>query len=212
MHRLTEHTTQVVDAVGAGIMLADDSGKLDFVAATEELVVEVERHQSRVGQGACHEAFATNAIVAIDDLTVEERWPEYTQLAIESGLLSVLGVPMNAHGQTIGVFNIYRDRPTHWTDDDVKAAEILTAMGAGYVLNANQLRAQQGLAEQLEQAVDSRDLIGQAKGILMARAEVDADRAFEILRERSQGSNRKLREVAQDVVEQQRSQTGTRRR
>lgn len=75
---MTQHATRVVDAVGAGIMLADASGKLEFVAATEELVVEVERYQSRVSKGACHEAYATNEVVAIDDLSAANRWPEYS--------------------------------------------------------------------------------------------------------------------------------------
>jgi GAF domain-containing protein len=115
---------------------------------------------------------------------------------------------MNAFGQTIGVINIYRERPFDWTDDDVGAAQILASMGAGYILNANQLKAQHTLSEQLHAAVDSRDLIGQAKGIIMAQANIDGDAAFELLRDRSQAANRKLRDIAQEVVEQQTRTSG----
>jgi GAF domain-containing protein len=204
LHRLTRQATAVVDAVGAGIMLIDDRGELGFVAASSQLVVEAERHQHQVRQGACHEAHATNRVVVVDDLTTDGRWPDYTPRVLQLGLRAVLGVPMNAHGQTIGVINVYRDAPTTWTADDLATAEILAAMGAGYILNSNQLRAQHALAEQLAEAVASRDLIGQAKGILMAELGLDADGAFELLRNMSQSENRKLRDVARTVVKERR--------
>jgi GAF domain-containing protein len=205
LHRLTHHATAVVGAVGAGIMLTDQDGRLGFVAASEQLIIEAERHQDQVRQGACHEAHASNEVVVSDDLASESRWPDYTYRVLELGLQSVLGVPMNAHGQTIGVINVYRDHPSGWSADDIAAAEILAAMGAGYILNANQLRAQHALAEQLEAAIESRDVIGQAKGLLMAQTGVDADGAFELLRSMSQQQNRKLRDLAQTLVERRSS-------
>lgn len=139
----------------------------------------------------------------IPDITAEDRWPDYTALVIDRGFRSVLGVPLNAFGQTIGVINIYRDTAGEWTDEDLASAQILAAMGAGYIVNANQLKAQHTLAEQLHAAIDSRDLIGQAKGIVMAQSGVASDEASQILRQRSQAENRKLRELAQELVEQQ---------
>lgn len=205
LHRLTQQATTVVDAVGAGIMLTDEDGQLGFVAASEQLVVEAERHQHLVREGACHDAHAGNEVVVVDDLTTETRWPDYTPRVLGLGLRSVLGVPMNAHGQTIGVINIYRDHPSSWHEDDIASAEILASMGAGYILNANQLRAQHALAEQLEAAIESRDVIGQAKGLIMAETGIDADAAFGLLRSKSQQQNRKLRDVAQVLVEQRNS-------
>lgn len=201
LHRLMRQATTVVDAVGAGIMLTGEDGRLGFVAASEQMVVEAERHQNLVREGACHEAHATNEVVVVDDLTTETRWPDYTPRVLGLGLRSVLGVPMNAHGHTIGVINIYRDHPTRWSADDIGTAEILASMGAGYLLNANQLRAQHALAEQLEAAIESRDVIGQAKGLIMAQTGVHADAAFELLRSMSQQQNRKLRDLAQMLVE-----------
>jgi GAF domain-containing protein len=201
LHRLTEHATTVLRGAGAGIMLTDDGGHLRFVAASEDRVTEAELHQERVEDGACHEAYSTNTVVSSGDLTAEDRWPRYRQRTIDLGLRSVVGVPLNAFGRTIGVINIYRGEATRWTEDDLGAAEILAAMGAGYIVNANQLRAQHTLTEQLHGALSSRDVIGQAKGILMARAQIDRDEAFRLLRERSQQQNRKLREVAEEVVE-----------
>lgn len=202
LHRLMRHATQVVGATGAGVMLAGERGDLDFVAASEERIVEAEQEQAHLESGACFEAFSTNRLVTAEDLRTEERWPRYARRVVELGLLSVLGVPMNACGQTIGVINFYREEPSRWTDEDVNAAEIITAMGAGYILNADQLRAQHLLSDQLRTAIGSRDVIGQAKGILMARANVDADTAFEMLREQSQHRNQKLRDLAEQIVQQ----------
>ena len=205
LHRLMGHTTEVMAAAGAGIMLVQDDGNLAFVAASEQRVVDVELHQAQVGQGACHEAFAINEIVQVDDIRDEDRWPEYVELVKACGLHSVLGVPLNAFGETIGVINIYRERVVAWTDEDVGAAQVLASMGAGYILNANQLKAQHNLSEQLHSAIESRDLIGQAKGIIMTQAQIDSDEAFEVLRQRSQDQNRKLRDIAEEVVEEQAS-------
>jgi GAF domain-containing protein len=208
LHRLMRHATQLAEATGAGVMLASDGDELDFVAASEERIVEAEQAQARMRSGACFEAFSTNRIVVVEDLADDRRWPEYAQHVVELGLRSVLGVPMNAFGQTIGVINLYRDEPSTWSDEDLGAAEIVTAMGAGYLLNANQLRAQHTLSEQLHTAVESRDVIGQAKGLLMAREHVNADGAFDLLRKRSQQRNVKLREVAQQVLDDHADRTG----
>ncbi len=200
LHRLMGHATQVVDAAGAGVMLATERGDLDFVAASEQRVIEAEQHQADLKAGACFEAYTTNRVVTVEDLGTDRRWPDYAQRVASLGLCSVLGVPMNAFGQTIGVINFYREGPSSWSREDVDGAEIITSMGAGYVLSANHLRAQHTLSEQLHAAIGSRDLIGQAKGVLMAREEVNADTAFEMLRRRSQDQNRRLRDLAQEIV------------
>jgi len=207
LHRLLRQTIEVVDAAGAGIMLADDRGELHFVAASEERIVDAEREQTRLESGACFEAYTTGRIVVVKDLKTETRWPHYADHVTGLGLRAVLGVPMHAGGQRIGVMNIYQGVPTRWTHEQITTAEIVTAMGAGYVLNANQLRAQHELGEQLQAAIDSRDLIGQAKGILMSHGQVSADEAFELLRTRSQQQNRRLRDVAEAIICEQESTT-----
>jgi AmiR/NasT family two-component response regulator len=85
--------------------------------------------------------------------------------------------------------------------EEIERAEVLTKMGAAYVLHANQLNATQQLAEQLKLAVNSRALIEQAKGILMAKHGIDAATAFDWLRKASMNSNLKLRDIAREVTE-----------
>jgi GAF domain-containing protein len=199
--RLTGHATAVLDAAGAGIMLESRDGSLDFAAASCPAVTEIERHQDHVRSGACHEAYVTNTTITVDDIETADRWPTYRTKAIELGLCSVIGVPLNAHGQTIGVLNVYRAEPGAWSSEDVEACEILAAMGAGYILHANQLRASQELAEQLQEALDSRAIIERAKGLLMATEQVDAETAFKGLRQASMDANCKLRDIARDIVD-----------
>jgi GAF domain-containing protein len=199
--RLVDHATAVLDGVGAGIMLQSRDGHLDFAVASCPEVTEIERHQDHVRSGTCHEAFITNTTITVDDLEASDRWPTYRVKALDLGLRSVMGAPLNAHGQTIGVLNVYRDTAGPWTDEDVESCEILAAMGAGYILHANQLRASQELAEQLQEALDSRAIIERAKGLLMATEQVDAETAFKGLRQASMDTNRKLRDIARDIVE-----------
>jgi GAF domain-containing protein len=201
LHQLTMQAMSVVDADGAGIMLEDEHGQLRFAAASEERIVRAEEHQERIESGACHEAYSTNEVVVVDDLAETDRWPEYRDRVVGLGLEAVLGVPMIAFGRTVGVINIYRSSPTSWTEEDIEAARIIVTMAAGYIVNANQLRASQDVSDQLRLALESRDLIGQAKGILMARENIDADGAFDLLRKKSQETNRKLRDIAQLAVE-----------
>lgn len=203
LDRLVRHATDVLDAAGAGIMLQDRHGRLDFASASSGTITEAERHQDHVGSGACHEAFCSNRTIVVADLELAGRWPTYTPKVLALGLRAVIGVPLNAQGETIGVLNVYRSTPTPWTEDDVEACEILAAMGAGYVLHANQLVASQRLTDQLHEALDSRMVIERAKGILMAKHDIDADTAFEELRRASMDSNRKLRDVARETVQQQ---------
>jgi GAF domain-containing protein len=201
LYRVTRDAVTVLEGAGAGIMLEDDDGKLAFAAASHQIVMEVEQVQAHIGDGACHEAFVEREVVVVGDLREEQRWPEYVRRVTGAGLHAVLGIPMTAFGHTIGVINVYREGPSTWTDEDVDAGEILATVGAGYIVNASRMRAQHELQEQLHTAIESRDVIGQAKGVLMAREGVGADDAFQMLRSISQSNNLKLREVARRVVE-----------
>ena len=205
LHRLMGHATDVVDASGAGVMLARDGGQLHSIAASEERIVSAEQQQAELQSGACFEAYHSDRLIVVEDLEAETRWPRYAEHVAALGLRAVLGIPMHACGQRIGVMNVYRDAPTRWTDEQIAMAEVVTVMGAGYILSANQLRAQHTMGEQLQAAIESRDVIGQAKGLVMAREQVGADAAFEQLRTRSQQRNRKLREVAQDIIDEHES-------
>ncbi|MEX2627249.1 MAG: GAF and ANTAR domain-containing protein [Ilumatobacteraceae bacterium] len=199
LHRVTEHAVRVTQGVGAGIMLWNGSD-LEFAAASSDAVTAAERFQGRVEEGVCHDAFTTNRTLVVDDLGATDQWPNYTTRARELGFEAVIGVPLNVHRTTIGVLNVYRDTPRAWSHQDIESCEILAAMAAGYVLYASALQNQTQLSGQLQHALESRAVIEQAKGVLMAREQIDGETAFKRLREASMNANRRLRDIAHEIV------------
>jgi GAF domain-containing protein len=201
LHQLVLHATKTLEASGAGIMLADQDGELHFVAASDQRVVLAELWQDELREGACFDAYHLAEPVVVPDLREHvARWPGYAPRILDLGLHAVLGVPMRGAGTTIGVMNVYCTTPKGWDDEEVQVATVLGVLGTGYILNANQRRDHETVVDQLQTAIASRDLIGQAKGLLMAEQDLDADAAFSVLRERSQRSNSKLRDVAAQLV------------
>jgi GAF domain-containing protein len=202
LHRLTDQAVTLTRSRSAGVMLAGHKG-LGFAAASDDDAVEIELVQDRIQAGPCYDAFTTNHRQAVADLRGTTTWGEYRDRALALGSRSVLGVPLHAAGQTIGVLNVYRTDAGTWGQGDIDAAEVLASMAAAYVMHASRSRSQNDLAEQLQYALEGRDLIGQAKGILIARHGLSADEAFEALRVCSQNTNTKLRDVAEKLVASQ---------
>jgi GAF domain-containing protein len=200
LHELVTRATASLRAVGAGVMLEDSEGRLSFAAASGPIVEAVEQHQDDLQEGPCASAFGSGAAVVVHDLAGIPRWPRYRVRAHALGLRAVIGIPMTAHGRTIGVLNVYRSEAVPWTSEDVEACELFADMAAAYLLHAGEIAASRRLNDNLRQALASRGLIERAKGILMHRDGVDAEAAFDLLRRRSMASHRKLRDVAADVV------------
>lgn len=198
--RLATDAAAALDA-GVGIMLENRDGGLDYAAASNETVIEAERYQDRHGEGACFHAFSTDQVVVIDDIVDDSRWPAYSKRMVELGLRAVIGTPLTATGQVIGVLNVYRAQPTSWTTEDVDACDILAAMGAAYILSTVQQRASNTLTEQLQHALDARVVIERAKGCIMSRERISAEDALQLLRTEARSNNRKLRDVAQETLD-----------
>ncbi len=155
------------------------------------------------GYGPCMDAGRGGVVLRVDDMRTEQRWPEYVAHLLEATpVLSSLSVPLPYQGATIGALNIYATRPAAFASTEslsagLEAAEVIAVA----VANADahwQLGEQ---ARNMRLAMDSRAVIEQAKGVLMAQRRVNAEQAFEILREASQRYNRKLRDIAVGIVE-----------
>ncbi len=198
---LVEHVVDVAAADGAGIMLPGADGQLRFASASARRIEAVEQEQALIEQGACYTAFVAGEVLAIEDLHTEERWPRYRELCDQLGLRSVLGVPIQtSEGRSIGVINVYRNEPSTWTSHDIEVTLTLGAMGIAYVLGAGKHREATELADQLQHALDSRVIIEQAKGYVMASTGKDERAALEQLRHAARSNGRKLRDVAEEVV------------
>lgn len=203
LHLLTEQVVGVLGVDGAGVSLATGDGKhLSFVTATSDDIAAVEDVQVSLGEGPCHEAYQTGEQIAVPYLELEERWPTYQKVGLERGMRSVAGIPMPVTDRRIGALNLYRVRPHRWDREELETAQLLADMASGYIINANKLGDEPSRSDDtLKRALESRDVIGQAKGILMSQHHLTAEAAFELLRRTSQTRDADLREIATHIVE-----------
>jgi GAF domain-containing protein len=202
LHEVSDLAVTVMGLDGAGLTIGTDprAGRMTFVTATDAATEEVERAQDAFGEGVCHDAGKLGALVLVADLAASAQWPRYSKAALSAGFHAVAGIPMSAQGRLIGVLNAYRREAGAWSDEDVAAGALLARMAATYLLNGAQLNEAQALARQLQNALDSRVVIEQAKGILGERLQVDPDRAFHLIRAYTRANRRPLREVAAAVI------------
>lgn len=189
----------ISDCDAVGVTLFED-GDLITRTATGSLVYEVDNYQYDISEGPCLQAVQDQRPYEIQDMVTEERWPRFCKYAAERGIRSSLSLPLTVRGKTLGALNLYSLTPGVLTATDRGTALLFASQAAVALANAQTYAASVRLATQLGEALGSRAVIDQAKGIVMALRHCDADEAFEILRIASQTSNRKLRSIAQDVV------------
>jgi GAF domain-containing protein len=182
----------------AGVTLMGAEGPTTAVF-TDPAAPEIDVAQYRSSHGPCLDAFRTGEILRIDDTTADDRWPEFTAAALAHGVHSTLSLPLQVEDAPIGALNLY-SRSVGNFEDTEQVAVVFVAHAASILANAQAYWAGRALTEQLEEALLSRPVIEQAKGILMKEHECDADQAFEILRRSSQTANRKLRDLAAEIV------------
>jgi len=119
----------------------------------------------------------------VTDVRLESaRWPDYSATATRLGVAGVAGIPMRDGDQVIGALNIYSREPRQWSDQDIAVAVVLADVATSYVLNASKLHDQEQLSAQLQQALDSRVVIEQAKGITAHQNTVRVDQAYQLMR------------------------------
>jgi GAF domain-containing protein len=198
LRRVAELATHEIDGCDmAGITLMRD-GKPVTAAFTDAVAPEIDTAQYKTGSGPCLQAFQTNTVLRIEDTRTESRWPEFGRAAAEHGVLSTLSLPLVVGANALGALNLYSRSANTFDNDD---GSMVFALQASVVLaNAQAFWAAQQLADQLENALSSRAVIEQAKGVLLARTGCSLDEAFDLLRVASQNQNRKLRDVAAEVV------------
>jgi GAF domain-containing protein len=199
LHDLAERATAVVGADSAGVSL-QEVGHLRFATALDERCSNLERVQESEQAGPCVDALRAGEAVAVADLAEAPRWGAYGQAAREAGVAAILGVPMRLDGEKIGTLNIYSNTRRKWSDDDLGAARVLADIASSYVINASKLARQRRVNEQLQEALSSRVIIEQAKGILAAEHGISIDKAFEVLRRHARSHRASLRSVAEAVV------------
>ncbi|MCU1495270.1 MAG: hypothetical protein JWO62_3034 [Acidimicrobiaceae bacterium] len=182
----------------AGIVLVEGD-VISPPVYTDPLVDEIDALQRSTGEGPTRDAIANQLIIYVDDLADEDRWPQFGRAMTSFDLHSMLALPL-ATDRNLGALNLYSRYPAAFGAVD-RAKGVILASLAGLALTvARTHEDDERLAENLNAALTTRELIGQAQGILMERERITARQAFEILRRASQHFNRRLRDVAQDLV------------
>jgi hypothetical protein len=186
----------------AGIVLLD-SDTATAPAHTDPVAAALDTFQHHRNEGPCIDAITQNLALYADDLTGDDRWPLFGAEAAARGVRSVLAIPLLTAGtlDAAGALNLYSRYPQAFGVIDRTKGLLLAALAALAVTSAQTHEDDQERAANLHAALATRDVIGQAQGILIERERITADQAFDILRRASQHLNLKLRQVAQTLVD-----------
>ncbi len=185
--------TTVENCETAGISIIE-AGRITSLSMTDDLPRIVDEIQAETQEGPCIDAIKHQNVFITGSLSHEQRWTDFSQRAHdETGVESVLALRLFANEGTMGALNLYSSIPAAFDDQDIAVGSVFAAHAAVALAGAKRW-------EHLEAKAASRDVIGMAKGIVMARENISDDEAFDILRRASQRMNIKLRDVAARVV------------
>jgi GAF domain-containing protein len=176
-----------------------DNCKPRTTVSTSEVAETIDHHQYADDAGPCLEASRTRTVVRVDSFDDDQRWPPLAAVALDQGVHSSLSLPLIALEDPVGALNLYSRSASGFGGAEA-AGSTFAKQAAVTLANLTAFHRANDLVANLTRALDHRDIIGQAKGILIAQQHVSADQAFDILRRASQRSNRKLFELAADIV------------
>ena len=163
---------------------------------TDDVPATIDALQNEVDQGPCLDAILEHEVVHTGRLSEEERWPDFARRAHGTGIESILALRLFVEEDTMGALNLYSSKPDAFDEEDVAIGTAFAAHGAVALANARQ-------EESLQEALDTRVIIEQAKGKLSADRGISMEDAFEALRSHARSNNVDIRSVAQSVVEGQ---------
>ncbi|MGY2004234.1 GAF and ANTAR domain-containing protein [Blastococcus sp. SYSU DS1024] len=167
--------------------------KIEPRASTSDLPREVDALQERIGQGPCLDAVWKQLVIRVDDVSAENRWPQFAEQAAGLGVGSMMCFQLFVSGDQLGALNLYSRTAGAFDDDSAELGQMLAAHAAVALAGAQH-------EQHLRTGMGSRDVIGQAKGILMERHKLTADQAFGVLTRVSQELNRKLVDIAAELA------------
>ena len=177
----------------ASISLVTGRKKVDSEVASGDLPRLVDALQNSTGQGPCLDAAYHERVVRVPDLSREDRWPAFSRGAVKLGARSMLSIQLFVEGDRLGALNLYGAEANAFTDESEQVGLLVAAHAAMAFADSQKI-------SQLGEALISRQLIGQAEGILMERYKITAEQAFLLLSRVSSKSNVKLRDVAEHLA------------
>jgi GAF domain-containing protein len=203
LDRLAGHSVELLAADAAGIMLGDARGVLRLVASTDERTDWMELLQIEADEGPCVDCYRSGVPVGVVDLAdAALRWPRFVAALAERGDYgSVHALPLRLRGEPIGTLNLFHREPGPLPAADLALGQALADVATIGILSERAIRRGEVVNEQLQAALTSRVVIEQAKGVLAERGQLTMDEAFDRLRRYARHNNRRLAEVAREVVD-----------
>jgi GAF domain-containing protein len=200
LERVAQLAKQTIPgAADVSVTLLQD-GEVASAAFTGPLAAQLDERQYESGFGPCMDAATSGTTITIDDTAHSPSYPDFARAAARRGVRHTMSIGLPVQRQTIGALNMYGTDDTPFDEATQELASAFASYAAVAVANAGVYATTATLAANLQRALDSRAVIDQAKGILMGRHGMSADAAFDLLSKESQLTNRKLRDIAQDLV------------
>ena len=199
---LASRTADLLDASPVGLLLADQKGRLEFMAASEESVASLELFQVQSQEGPCQDAYRTGEPVVNADLQVAaDRWPRFAPVAVNAGFRSVHAFPLRLRAERIGAMNVFsKDVGGRLDASDMQIVQALADVASIGLLQERAISRGEQLTEQLQGALNSRIIIEQAKGAVAQHKGVSVDDAFTLIRSYARANNLRLGDVAKTVI------------
>ena len=203
LHNLTEHAVNLSGAAAAGLLLADHDGRLHFMAASDHDSKSLELYQLQNKEGPCLECFRNRQAVVNADLTqAEDRWPLFAPRALQAGYRSVHAFPLRLRDQGIGALNLFGSTSQGFAPSEVGVVQALADVATIALLQERSIARALTLTEQLQEALNSRIIIEQAKGAYAQQHGISVDEAFRHLRQEARSSRRSLLDACREALEQ----------
>jgi hypothetical protein len=199
LHRIVLLAERAVDGCEAAGVMVTREGVVTTVAATSDLVLLIDQMQIDAGEGPCVDALQQSTAFAANDLLDDRRWPRFARAAASAGVRSVLAYSLSRTHPS--VLNLYARLPAAFGATDRAQGELFATLARLALDSAEHREVEDSNAANFAAALLTREVIGQAQGILMERERITSDQAFHVLRRASQHMNIKLREVAETLVE-----------
>jgi len=198
---LVDGCVDVLDVGAAGIMLAAPDGELRVMASSSEAMRVLELFELQSHEGPCLDCHRTGDPVVSQDLSAgRNRWPRFAAEALAAGFHAVHALPMRLRGKVIGALTLFHVEPGEMRRADLDAAQAFADVATIAILQHQAVIDAHVLNEQLSGALNTRVVIEQAKGVVAERQGLDMDQAFATLRNHARNHNRRLVDVATDVI------------
>ncbi len=201
LQQLVEYCCDLLQATAAGLMLSDQRGNLQLLAASSEQTRLLELFQLQANEGPCLDSYRTGQPVHINNMAdATGRWPRFAPESRDRGYVSVHAVPLQLRRETIGALNLFTDHADGLSDEDAAVARALADTATIGILQERAIRRSEVFTEQLQTALNNRVTIEQAKGVLAHAGDLEMDEAFQTLRRHARDQRIRLTDLAEQLV------------